>query len=459
MRKDACVSNGQLRNRAFAAACGAVIVTAFDASATPLAILDIKTDLDVSYVNVAWIFVGYAIAGACIPLVAGWLVERTSSRKVLLAAACLLTIASAAAALSPSFLVLETFRVLQAIGIASALPASLAVIAETYGANRSHIVGIWGMIGGFAAVVGQLVAGVLINVTGWQAVPTVEAAIGAVTVALAWGLPRRAANPDAKPPKFVPILLSAGATLCAATGILSYSRLGGSWEIPAIFGVLAAAMGAGAWYFVRRGKSSVVQPSASPWPLRLNGASTLCFGIAYICVLVAIPLSLNGRVSLGTTGVALLLTPAVLVSAIVQPFAGRLAQRWSHAPVASIGLALLAAGLAVLVAGEELGVAVVVVGSLIANLGAGLANPVLIDASIHYAPAGLSAVSGAVILTIRQLGFALGSALVFAVAGTASTSPVLTVVFAIAGVIALIGVVLLQAMRRAVTRPAGFAAQ
>jgi MFS family permease len=133
---------------------------------------------------------------------------------------------------------------------------------------------------------------------------------------------------------------------------------------------------------------------------------------------------------------------------VVQPFAGRLAQRWSHAIVASSGLALLALGLGVLVVGESVGVVVVVVGSLIASLGAGAANPVLIDASIQFAPPGQSAVSGAVILTIRQLGFALGSALVFAVAGSTTNSPDLTLAFGIAGLIAVVGVVLLQFMRR-----------
>lgn len=140
--------------------------------------------------------------------------------------------------------------------------------------------------------------------------------------------------------------------------------------------------------------------------------------------------------------------------------AGRLIGRFGPGPVIAIGCALFAAGLVWWAlalgltpdyAGEMLG------GMLLTGIGVGLTLPTFMAAGAAVLPANSFATGSAVINMLRQIGLAVGVAILIAVLGTPS-SPAATVavyqraswiIAAISLVAGVIGLVLLGERRRA----------
>jgi MFS family permease len=117
----------------------------------------------------------------------------------------------------------------------------------------------------------------------------------------------------------------------------------------------------------------------------------------------------------------LAVTPGPLVVAVVAGPAGKLASRIGFRPVVAVGAACFAAGLAwyvVAVDAEPSYLAHWLPGTLVVGLGIGLTFPVLSAAAVASLPAHRYAVGSAVNQTARQIGGAIGIAVLVMLLGT-----------------------------------------
>ena len=147
----------------------AVALIIVDSTIVNVAIPSIVEELDITSTEVQWVQESYTLVFASLLLVFGTLADRFGRRRLLLVGVVIFALASISAALADTggFLILS--RLVQGVGGAMILPASLSIINATFrGKERAIAFAVWGStIGGMAAV-GPLLGGWLTTYFSWR---------------------------------------------------------------------------------------------------------------------------------------------------------------------------------------------------------------------------------------------------------------------------------------------------
>ncbi len=146
----------------------------------------IKSELGASLSDLQWFVNAYTLAFAALLLTAAGIGDRLGRRRVFLAGITLFTLASAACALATEPWMLIGSRAIQGIGAAAVMPLSLTLLAGAVPANqRSAAIGIWGGISGLGVAVGPVVGGAVVDGLNWQWIFWLNVPVGVVAVLLA----------------------------------------------------------------------------------------------------------------------------------------------------------------------------------------------------------------------------------------------------------------------------------
>ena len=96
------------------------------------------------------------------------------------------TLGSALCGLAPTLGWLIAGRMLQGAGGAALSPGSLSVLAAAFPSprERTQAIGIWSGVSGVALAAGPVLGGLLIEVSGWQAIFFVNLPIGVLALVL-----------------------------------------------------------------------------------------------------------------------------------------------------------------------------------------------------------------------------------------------------------------------------------
>jgi DHA1 family bicyclomycin/chloramphenicol resistance-like MFS transporter len=147
----------------------------------------LQAEFGVSYGIVQLTLTLFIIGMALCQLVYGPLSDRFGRRPVLLAGMGLFVLASVMAALSTSIGMLVAARLLQAIGGASGLVLSRAIVRDLYDRDRSaSVLGYIAMAFVIAPMLAPTIGGLLDQLAGWRAIFAVLALLGAAAVFAAW---------------------------------------------------------------------------------------------------------------------------------------------------------------------------------------------------------------------------------------------------------------------------------
>ena len=145
-----------------------------------------------SRATLSWVLTGYAIVFGSLLVVAGRTADRLGSRRVFFFGLAVFCLGSFLCGVAPSVETLIIGRVVQGVGAAAMLPASLGLLLGAYSKERrSQIVSLWGGIGALAVATGPSLGAVLITGFGWRAAFYVNLPVGLV----AWLLGRRVLPP------------------------------------------------------------------------------------------------------------------------------------------------------------------------------------------------------------------------------------------------------------------------
>jgi EmrB/QacA subfamily drug resistance transporter len=176
--------------------------------------------------NLSWVLNAYAIVFAACLVPAGRLADHFGRRRCLLAGVAVFTLASALCAGAPDLAMLVGARAVQAVGAAMIVPTSLGLLLPVF-AQRQHslVVGIWAGIGAIAASSGPPVGGLLVEAS-WRWVFLVNVPIGIATLVVGRAiLPEVRAHPNAK----LPDMAAALAVLLSITLLALATVEGPSW--------------------------------------------------------------------------------------------------------------------------------------------------------------------------------------------------------------------------------------
>lgn len=133
-----------------------------------------------------WFMNAYTLAFAAGILGAVALGDRLGRRTLFVAGIAVFTLASAAAAVSSDPGQLIAARAVQGLGGAAIMPLSLALLAGAVSPERRPLaIGIWGGVSGLGVATGPLIGGAVVEGLNWQSIFWINVPIGVLSVILA----------------------------------------------------------------------------------------------------------------------------------------------------------------------------------------------------------------------------------------------------------------------------------
>jgi EmrB/QacA subfamily drug resistance transporter len=397
---------------ALVAVCVATFMLLLDITIVNVALPYIERDLHASFSDLQWVIDAYALTLAALLLTAGSLADGAGRRRIFVAGLVIFTVASLLCGLATSPLMLNLARGLQGIGGAFMFATSLALLASAYqGADRGTALGVWGATTGAAVAVGPLVGGVLVEAIGWEAIFFVNLPIGAAAIALT--LTRVAESRDRSQ---AGIDWAGTITFSGALFLLVFGLIRGNaedWSAPIVACLAGAAVLLVAFVAVER---HVARPMFDLSLLRnptFDGASVAAFVLSASMFAMFLYLTLYIQNVLGYSALesGLRFMPTTLLSFLVAPVSGKLAERLGVRWFLGGGLALVGAGL-LLMHGVRPGDdwTALLAGFMVAGGGIGLVNPALATAAIGVVEPRRAGMASGINSTFRQVGVATGIA-------------------------------------------------
>jgi MFS family permease len=390
---------------------------------TNVALPSIDASLDASPAALELVIAGYGVAYAALLVLGGRLGDRYGRHRVFLAALVGFVVASAACGLAPTVEILIAARIVQGATAALLVPQVLATFHHTLEHERkARALALYGATSGIAAVVGQLVGGLLVSAdiagTSWRPIFLVNVPIGLVVLAVAARI-----VPNTRSPHPVGVDLP-GTVLFAATlsALLVPLTEGHSlgwpwwtWLLLALAVVLAAATYAVELRAERRGEVPLLPPSLLRLPSMSRGlAMVFAFSIGFGAFMFVFALTVQNGLHADALHGGLAILPMALLFFLGSLFAPRLITRFGRAAL-SAGAVVQLAGLASLVivlvrSWPQVSLLAMAVPLALAGAGqsilfAGLFRSVLADVPTH-----LGGVGSGVLITLQQSGLALGVA-------------------------------------------------
>jgi EmrB/QacA subfamily drug resistance transporter len=399
-------------------------MTLLDLTIVNIAIPDLRRDLHASLAEIGWVINAYVIVLAVLMITAGRLGDLRGRRNLFITGIAVFTLASAASGLAQTGTELIAARVVQGLGAALAMPQTMAIIIATFPRERrGAALGVWGGVAALATIAGPTVGGVLVTWMGWRWIFFVNVPLGLVAIIAA-----SAIIPDVRSGKRLPLDLPG--VLIASVGLVAVtyglvegqsSDWGTVWSFVSIPLIIVAGVALLVIFVLVQALRQERRPLL-PFTLFRDRNYTLMAGVSVIIsvglVGMALPLTLYLQTVLGFSAIkaGLTMAPASLASGFSAPFAGKLADHGGRY-LLIIGFTLYATGLSsiCLVAGPSSHWYDLVPGYVITGLGVGFTmSPMQTIATRNVDPALAGAASG-VLNTARQVGSALGSAVVLAV--------------------------------------------
>jgi EmrB/QacA subfamily drug resistance transporter len=452
-----------------------VVLASLDLFIVNVALPQMARDFDLRGDDVAdlsWVLNAYAIVYASLLVLFGRAAERFPRERAFLLGVALFVAASAACGAATSLPMLVAFRVLQAAGAALLTPTSLGLIlATTPPERRQGSVRAWTAVGGLAAAAGPVVGGLLVAAS-WRWVFLVNVPIGLAALAIGWRrLPHVPGHPVPAPDAVGALLITVGVG-ALVLGLVKGGSWG--WADPRTLAALAAGglgIGLFALHCVRHRNPLIDRSLFGLRPFTGASAVALFFSAAFGAMLLSRVLWMQDvwHWSALTTGLAIAPGP-LMVPLFSFMVAGWLTARFGAGAVVAAGSTIFAAGAAWWAlalglepdyVGEMLG------GMILTGIGVGLTLPTMMATGASSLPSHSFATGSAVVNMLRQIGLAIGVALLVAILGTpGSPAEVLDVYERASWVIAAlsfaggaIGLALLARRPRAVPVSAAVAAE
>ena len=403
----------------------AAFMVFLDAQVLFVAFDDIRSSFpSVSFTTMSWTLSAYTIALAAALVPSGRMADRFGRRRVFLVGLVAFTLASVLCAFAPTAGLLVVFRVVQALGAAALVPASLALVLSVFPPARVPVaVAVWGAIAALAAAIGPTVGALLVQGWDWRAVFLANVPVGAIALVLGIRvLPESREARQAPFPDPFGIVLLAGALTLLALGIVQSDQWG--WVSARTAGALVGGLLVLA-VFVRRTLSAphpaldlmiFARPS-----VRWANIATAAFTIGFTAMFFGLIqfMLVVWQYSVVRAGLAMMPGPVVVM--VLAPLFGRVAARYGQRALLLPGGLVYAASGALLLTrlGEDPAYASQVLpASLLAGLGVALVIPQLTSAAVQGLPPDEFAAGAAVNQAIRQLGATFGVALTVALLGT-----------------------------------------
>jgi EmrB/QacA subfamily drug resistance transporter len=406
--------------------------------------------------DLSWVLNGYAIVFAALLVPAGRVVDLYGRKRGFLVGLGLFTAASAACALAPSVGWLVAARAVQGAGAAILTPSSLGVVLHRFPPRSwPALVSGWAAVGAVGAAAGPPLGGLLVQAS-WRWIFLVNLPLGLISL---WYVARRVKESRDPAAGDLPDLLGTIA-LMGGVGALTLALVKGrewGWSDASTLVTFAAAalLVVIAVARSRRHPTPVLElPLLRVRSFAFAVASAFVFSIAFAGLLLEGVLFLTNVWGHSVLHAGLELAPGPLAAMVFAAAASRLGPRLGMTTVGAMGGLVLGVGLAMTASMAEATPAYAggfLPGQIVAGAGIGLAIPAFTSAAIGAVPPTRFATAIGISSMFRQVGAAIGVAVLVAILATPTvTSPMTefrTAWVALAAAAGLGGLLMLGARR------------
>jgi EmrB/QacA subfamily drug resistance transporter len=393
-----------------------------DLSIVNVALPAIRVDLGFSQSSLQWVVNGYALTFAGFLLLGGRAADLFGGRRVFLGALGLFTLASLACGLATTEAALVAARVVQGLSAGVLAPATLSVLTATYREPdaRNRALAIWTAVGIGGGAVGGLLGGVLTGALSWRWIFFVNIPVGAVLLWLAAPrLPGGEADPARRQLDVAGAITVTGGLSALVWALIRSDDAG--WASGGVLGGLAAAAALLGVFVLLEAR--VARAPLVPFPIfrsRLLLAGNLLSFLSFVPVMATwffLTLYLQGVRGATPVQTGWLFLPLSLAVVAGSQLSFRAISRLDARGLFLAGGLIAAAGLAWLgrlSAGTQL--LWVILPASLAMAGGGLMFAPITVAATSGLPPEQGGLASGLLNTTRQIGGALGLAVLGTVA-------------------------------------------
>jgi EmrB/QacA subfamily drug resistance transporter len=413
---------GRTANRwmTLAVLCTSVVLITIDTTILNVAIPTLSRSLATSTGELQWIVDAYTVVFAGLLLTCGSLGDRLGRRRILAIGLVVFGVGCAASALAGSAGVLIAMRALTGVGAALIFPATLSLITNVFTdpVERQKAIAVWASTAGIGIALGPLAGGVLLEHFYWGSIFLVNLPVIAVAlVGIAIWVP------ESRDPVHHRLDLAGALLSIVGLATLVYGVIrGGSdgWSDPATLGTIVAGIAVIALF--------VLHELRTPAPMldvgvfrnpRFAGASAAVTAV-YFCLFGTIFLltqHLQELLGYGTLAAGIRTVPFAITLMIVANTTPRIVGRFGQRLPIVVGLVVVAGSQLLRIASTPTsGYGIIFASQVAFAFGMGLLIAPATASIMGAVPAASAGVGSAINDTTRQVGGALGVAVMGSVA-------------------------------------------
>jgi EmrB/QacA subfamily drug resistance transporter len=406
----------------------ALLVTSIDHTIINVALPSLVGELGADSAGLQWIVASYTVVFAGLLLTAGSLGDRLGRRRALVAGVATFMAGSIGAALATSTGALVASRAVMGLGGALIMPTTLSILVNVFGdpRERAKAIAVWTAVSGLGIALGPIAGGALMRSFSWSAVFWINVPLLAAALVGAFHVVPDSRDPHATRLDPIGALLS-----IASIGSLVYAVIdapGHGWTsaTPVTLLTVGALTGAAfvTWELHRE------QPMLDIRLFRNRGFS------AGSLTLTALFFAMAGAIFLQAQYLQFILgyTPLAAGFALVPAALGVMLGTGAGAHISSVvggraavvaGTVLAAAGMAVQASFTDGSSYLPTgVGLFLFGIGAGIAMPTATELIMATLPPARAGVGSAVNDTVREIGGALGVAVIGSIAASSYAADV-----------------------------------
>ena len=397
------------------------LMAAIDSTIVILALPDMMEKLHADLIEMVWVIMAYILISTVFLLTFGRVADMLGRVRMYNLGFVVFTVGSALCGISQNATQLILFRLVQGAGAALMMVNSPAIITEVFPPNeRGRALGINGITWALGGIAGPLLGGAILAAASWRWIFYINVPIGIIGTVWGYRALHEMSNPGQSErfDSIGAITFSIGlvALLIALTLGIQYS-----WTSLLILSLFALFVIMTIVFFIWERRPANPVLDLSLFQNRVYNFSVLAAmlqSLAMFAVDFLIVFYLQGVRGYSPLTAALLLLPLPIVSAVVGPLSGLLADHIGARIPATLGVLVQAAALAWFITRLspvtpywELAVGLVLMG-----LGGGLFWSPNTSAAMNGAPVPRLGIASATLATLRQTGMVTSFALALAVA-------------------------------------------
>jgi EmrB/QacA subfamily drug resistance transporter len=402
--------------------CLSLLIVGLDTTIMNVALPSLQRDLGASVSGLQWTIDAYTLVLASLLMLAGSTADRVGRRRTFQVGLAVFTAASLLCSIAPSLGWLIAFRSLQGAGASMLNPVAMSIITNTFTdrKERARAIGVWGGVVGISIAAGPILGGVLVTTAGWPSIFLINVPVGILALILTAAFVPESKAARARridPIGQVLVILTLTSLIYA---IIEAPRLG--WGSGLIVGLLigsaVTATGLVAWELRR------VEPLLDVRFFRsatFSGATVIAVGgfAGFAGFLFVNTLYLQNDRGLSPLQAGLYLLPMAAMAMVCAPISGRMVgSRGTRPSLLIAGTAMTAGTFLLTTINLGTGKGLLFAAYLLFGVGFGMVNAPITNTAVSGMPLAQAGVAAAVASTSRQVGTALGVAVV----GTVYTS-------------------------------------